>query len=114
MLTMAISSIASATVHKAWPNSLYTIQTAINACANGDTVEVQNGTYYGLGNWDLDFNGKAILVHSKNDDPTTVILDLNGGFGGRHRAFFFHHGETNSSILRGITMRDGHNYDPGT
>ncbi|MHC4642230.1 MAG: hypothetical protein ACYS32_11340, partial [Planctomycetota bacterium] len=40
------------------------IQAAINDANNGDIVEIQPGTYRGIGNRDIDFLGKAITVRS--------------------------------------------------
>ncbi len=37
-----------------------TIQAAINAAANGDTVLIADGTYSGPGDVDLDFGGKNL------------------------------------------------------
>ena len=54
-----------------------TIQSAINAASNGDTVLVHTGTYTGIGNRDLDFHGKAITVRSENpDDPGKLALTI--------------------------------------
>src|SRR5689334_19264351 len=43
------------------PAEYSTIQAAVNACQNGDTVLVANGTYTGA-----DLMGKAITVRSEN------------------------------------------------
>jgi len=39
-----------------------TIQSAINASSNGDTIVVLEGTYTGSGNRNIDFNGRAITL----------------------------------------------------
>ena len=84
-----------------------TIQSAINAASNGDTVLVNAGTYTGQGNRELDFLGKAITVKSAYpDDPVIVaatIIDCEG----TGRAFNFHRGEGADSIVAGFTIRNG-------
>ncbi|MHC4738933.1 MAG: right-handed parallel beta-helix repeat-containing protein, partial [Planctomycetota bacterium] len=90
------------------PSALYgTIQSAINAASDGDTVLVHTGTYTGPGNRELDFHGKAITVRSENPDnpgivATTIIDCQRSG-----RAFDFNHGEGADSIVAGFTIRNG-------
>ncbi len=80
-----------------------TIQEGIGAASGGDTVLVKDGTYTGAGNKFLDYGGKAITVESENG-PELTIIDCEGD----GQAFYFHSGETETSILRGITIRNGH------
>ena len=84
------------------PDDYPTIQAAIDAAANGDIVEVADGTYKGTGNRDLDFNGKEITVRSKNGPKDTIIDCENMG-----RGFFLHSGETNKSVIKGFTITNG-------
>jgi hypothetical protein len=46
------------------PADLNNIQAAIDDANDGDTIIVADGTYTGLGNRDIDFKGKAIIVLS--------------------------------------------------
>jgi len=46
------------------PNDQPTIQAGIDASVNGDTVLLADGTYTGIGNYNIDFNGKSITVKS--------------------------------------------------
>ncbi len=79
-----------------------TIQLAINAAVNGDTIIVADGTYTGDGNRDIDFLGKAITVRSANG-PENCIIDCQG----TGRGFYFHNGEIANSILDGFTITNG-------
>src|SRR3954469_25677884 len=65
-----LSGILSAQVTINVPADIPTIQGAINAAHNGDTVLVAPGTYFE----NLDFVGKAITVKS-SDGPTLTIID---------------------------------------
>lgn len=84
------------------PSEYTTIQAAINAASDGDTVLVADGTYVGLWNKDLEFNGKAIKVVSDNG-PFNCIIDLEG----LGQGFFFHTDERQDSVVSGLTIRRG-------
>jgi predicted outer membrane repeat protein len=98
----------AATIHV--PADQPTIQAGIDAAVNGDTVLVADGTYTGDGNWDIDFEGKAILVTSENG-PEITNIDCEGSEWNPHRAFYFHSMEDTLSILSGLTIMNG--YAPG-
>ncbi len=83
------------------------IQDGIDA-SSGDEVVVLDGTYTGAGNKNLDFGGRAITVRSENGPESTIIDCENDG-----RAFYFHSGETEVSVLNGFTLRNGNVYDSG-
>lgn len=90
------------------PEDYTTIQGAIDAAANGDTVLVADNTWTGAGNRRIDFGGKSITVQSENG-PANCIIDCQWA----DHAFFFHSGETNSSVLRGFTIKNGYSYFGG-
>jgi hypothetical protein len=79
-----------------------TVQAGINAASDGDTVLVSAGTYTGLGNRDLDFGGKAIILKSTGGALSTVI-DCEG----LGRGFHFHSGEIATSAVMGFTITNG-------
>jgi hypothetical protein len=80
------------------PAEAPTIQAAIDAAANGDTVLVSPGTYAEL----IDFRGKAITVNSEQG-PNRTIIDARGG----GSAVTFRSGETRAAVLSGFTIRGG-------
>jgi len=93
------------------PADFNNIQAAINDANNGDTVEIQPGTYTGPGNRDIDFLGKPITVTGIDpDDANTVaetIIDCNAAEADRHRGFNFVSGEGRDSVLAGVTITNG-------
>ena len=79
-----------------------TIQAAIDAAVDGDTVLVSDGAYTGPGNKDLDFHGKAITVRAEHGSGNCVIdCEYDG------RGFYFHSGETAGSVVEGFTITNG-------
>lgn len=85
-----------------------TIEAAIGAAVNGDVVEVDDGTYTGTGNYNIDnINGKAITIKSKNG-PANCIIDCQGN----GRAFIFQSGEDANTVLEGFTITNGYAEDP--
>jgi Periplasmic copper-binding protein (NosD) len=75
-----------------------TIQSAIDAAANGDSVVVAPGTY----NEVVNFHGKAIALLSENGPLVTIIDGQQRG-----SVFTFESGETTSSMVSGFTIRNG-------
>jgi len=82
------------------PDDYSTIQTAIAASINGDTVLVAPGTYTGSGNQNINFLGKAILVTSEVGPDSTIIE------GWEATGFQFQNNESLSSIVDGFTIYD--------
>jgi hypothetical protein len=74
------------------------IQEAIDAAANGDTVLVDDGVYYE----NINFLGKAITVKSVNGAASTTIRGT-----GSFSVVSFWSGETASSVLDGFTITNG-------
>ena len=95
--------LAQTTIHI--PADAPTIQAGIDAAHDGDTVLVAPGTY--LEN--VDFKGKAITVTS-SDGPEKTIID--GRFLGA--TVTFKSGETQSSVLKSLTIRGGSEAPAGT
>jgi len=102
----ALTSTAQAATRNV-PGTYATIQAAINASSNGDTVLLAPGTYTGTGNRDMSYNGKAITVTSSAGAATTII-DCQGSAANPHQAFKFNSGESSASVLRGVTIQNAY------
>ncbi|MHC4945333.1 MAG: right-handed parallel beta-helix repeat-containing protein [Planctomycetota bacterium] len=97
LIVLAVPVIAlPATIHV--PADYATIQEAIDAAANGDTVIVHPGTYVE----NIDFLGKAILVQSL-EGPEKTVLDGNEA----GSVVTFQSGEGLDSILDGFVLTNG-------
>ncbi len=104
---LVVAGPASATILTVHANGsgLYpTIQSAVNAAVSGDIVELTNGVYTGIGNRDVDLQGKAITVRSQGGNASLCIIDCEGGAATPHRGFQLAAG----SILEGLTVRHGY------
>ncbi len=87
---------AATTIHV--PADQPTIQAAISAAQNGDTILVSPGTYAE----NIDFIGKAITVKSTNGEKVTIIDAHQVG-----PAATFKSGEIRASVLSGFTLTNG-------
>jgi parallel beta-helix repeat protein len=87
-----------------------TVQDAINAANNCDTILLSYGTYRGVGNWDIDFLGKSIVVKSTSGNPYGCIINCYDA-ATPHRGFIFHSDESSTSRLERITILKGLSYD---
>jgi hypothetical protein len=88
-----------------------TIQAAINASLDGDSVVLEDGSFTGPGNVDLDFAGRSLTVTSLNGAAKAVI-DCKASAASQHRAFNLHSGETNV-LLSGLTLQNGYESSSG-
>ncbi len=105
MLLLLFSTCGLGGVNRV-PSDYPSIQAAIDASLDSDTVLVAPGTYTGEGNRDIDFKGKAIIVKSE-EGPQTCIIDCQGSEDEQHRSFYFHNGEDTNSTLQGFTITNG-------
>ncbi len=109
LLLIASPALVHAAVRSV-PSAAYpTIQSAVDAAVDSDTVLVADGTYAGPGNRDIDFHGKNLTVTSAHG-PAKTIVDC-GGYkskdgSGNHRGFYLHSGEKKATIS-GFTIKNG-------
>jgi parallel beta-helix repeat protein len=92
----AVTPATATTIHV--PAEQPTIQAAINAAVDGDTVLVSDGTYVE----NINFGGKAITVSSVNGPAVTTI---DGGK--LNTVVLFVTNETSASVLNGFTITNG-------
>lgn len=90
-----------------------TIQAGIDSATNGDKIELADGTYTGDGNWDIQFNGKAVEVLSGSGNPEDCVIDIGSSTGPSHRGFLFINGEGAGSVLNGVKVKDGWGFRGG-
>ena len=84
-----------------------TIQEAINACVDGDSVLLADGTYRDIQYQGIRYWGKAITVSSQSGNPERCVIDAEGRFGS---GFYFCHDETEAAILEDITVINGYSW----
>jgi hypothetical protein len=98
VLALALGARASWGATILVPTQQPTIQAAINAASNGDTIAVAPGIY----KENLDFNGKAITLISTNGAASTT---LDGG--STNYVIYFHTSETPATEVSGFTLING-------
>jgi len=77
-----------------------TVAPAVDAASPGDIVLVLPGYYQGAGSRNIDFDGKAIVLRSR-DGRESTWLDPYSGF---DNVLMFHSGETRAAVVEGFTI----------
>jgi hypothetical protein len=86
-----------------WAEAFATIQKGIDTAANGNVVEVNEGTYYET----LDFKGYSVTVQSTDYDDWDVVDKTIIDADGAGTAVTFDTSEDASSVLKGFTITGG-------
>jgi hypothetical protein len=81
-----------------------TIQHAVNASADGDSVMLADGEYSGPGNRDIDMLGKAIRVASISMDPELCVINCAEPDSTPHIGFIFSGNYNGRPELAGVTV----------
>ncbi len=84
-----------------------TIQLAIDSTTHGDTVKLADGVYTGYGNYNVDLEGRRILVTTENG-PGSTIIDIQGSTGSPRRGFLIQGEETLETIIENVTIAGGY------
>lgn len=85
------------------PDDYQTIQGAIDAAADGDTVIVRPGIY----EENINFLGKAITLRSEQGPRVTVIDGSSAEYPDSGNVVLFINGESYDSLIEGFTITGG-------
>jgi hypothetical protein len=94
------------------PSYFPTIQAAIDNInlLDRDVIELIGTPFTGVGNRDVNFNGKRVTVRSQSGDPNQCVIDCQT----TGRGFVFQSGEDNQAVLEAITITNGFMNNPGS
>jgi len=82
------------------PTDYPTIQAGIDAAQRGDLVLLEDGTYTGPGNHDVELRGKILTVRGKHGRESCIIDAI-----GQTMGIGIFEGEDHRTILEGLTIR---------
>lgn len=101
---LIFASISSA-IDRLVPSEYPTIQAAIDAAVDGDTIIIAPGTYTGDGNRDIDFKGKAITVRSIDPNDPNIVPATAIGCERQGRGFYLN--GCAGATIAGLTITNG-------
>ncbi len=113
-LWLIAAASAGAATHLVRPDGagdFPTIQAAVDAVAEGDTIALADGTFRGDGNRDVTFGGKDVVVRSQSGQAALCVIDCQGTEEEPHRGFEFCSWESPAAIVEGLTIRNGYGPD---
>jgi Right handed beta helix region len=103
LLTLSPSWSATFSVHPDGTGDYPTIQDAIIAAADGDSIVLASGRFTGPGNRGIDTQGKAVVITSR-DGPDGTVIDAEL----ESWVFHIHQGETNTTVISNIKILNGY------
>jgi len=84
-----------------------TIQSAVNAVADGDTIRLAPGVFQGTGNTDVSVAGKSVAIIAEAVDPVSTVIDCNGSEVNPHRGFTVGPGIESQLHIQGLSVMNG-------
>ncbi len=114
VVTASIFGSASAASHLVLPDGTGdypTIQSAVVAAAEGDTILLGDGIFQGDGNRNLDLGGKQLVLRSQSGQAQGCVIDCQGSETTPRRGFHFHTGEGPATVIEAVTVRNGWGLD---
>jgi len=100
---LLIANSAAAAVHRV-PDDFPTIQAAIDAAQDFDTVILAPQTYTGFGNYNISLRGKKITVTGTDPADWNVVESTVIDGAGRYQGFRFYWAETPEAKVTGIKI----------
>jgi predicted outer membrane repeat protein len=107
IMVACIYQPALATTYEVRPDGtgdFATIQEAVYASSDGDIIELTDGHFTGDGNYNIDFDGKAITIRSQSDNPEACRIECSY----HGRGFSFNDREGPGSVLAGVSIVAGY------
>lgn len=114
MILVSLPCVGFAAEHVVRPDGsgdFPTIQSAVDAAAEGDTILLDDGVFTGNGNRDIKLFGKDLVIRSMNG-ANACTIDSQGAPGAPHRAFRLDAGETQATRIEGIKIVGGYVQGP--
>jgi len=82
-----------------------TIQAAIDAAEDGDTILLADGIYAGVGNMNINLGSKNLVLRSISDDPKSCVIAVEPEPAGHFWGIRINGGQTLGTRIQGITVR---------
>jgi len=82
-----------------------TIQSAVDAAVQGQTILLCDGIYQGEGNRDILIDGKSLYIESESGEPDACTILCEGGPQAPHRGFDIGLPEGAPFVLSGVTIQ---------
>ncbi|MCB9514209.1 MAG: hypothetical protein H6694_07855, partial [Candidatus Latescibacteria bacterium] len=116
VLLAALAAPGRAATYYMLPDStgaFTTLQEAVDACVDGDSVVLADGTFYIENPLGVIFWGKNIFFGSASDSPEDCVIDVAAGESGYKFGFNLSQGETRDCVVQGVTVCNGRGHDGG-
>jgi hypothetical protein len=84
-----------------------TLQQAVDAAVNFQTIILCDGVYQGAGNRDVVIDRKSLTIASGSGDPERCVISCGGTSGEPHRGFDIRLVESAPLTISGVTIRGG-------